>query len=230
MPRESCPSCGAAVDVPVDGWTRCPDCGFEVGPSGGSEPEPADAARAPPSRDHGPVGEDRDPVLVVVLSLITFGIYRLYWLWVVSEEIDDYDPDAKSAHKLVKIGYVAIAVALVALLVALAGLLASGSMRPGAGPDAAMAGFGLFMGLAVLALIVAFLLPLIGEYRLWTKIRDDEVRADVRDPLDPVIQLVLVLVPIVNIVGFWIALYRTQDHLNDVWARAQKAGGAPQTV
>lgn len=235
VPRESCPSCGAGVEVPVDGWTRCPDCGFEVSHSGSSQAEPArEPSQEGPTatRDHGSTGEDRDPVIVVILTLFTLGIYRLYWLWVVSKEIDDYDPDAKSAHKLVKIGMVVIVVAAVVVMISLLGIAGSGALDrgpPTTGTQAALAGLGIFMFLAVVALFVAFLLLLIGEYRIWTKIRDDEVRCDVRDKLDPVIQLVLVLVPLVNIIGIWIALYRAQDHLNDVWARAEQ-GTAPQTV
>lgn len=233
MPHADCPSCGTRVETPTEGTVRCRACGFEFQVAAGETVVPdAPAETAPSGRapgatgataDRGPAGRDRDPVVVVILTLVTLGIYRLLWLWEVSQEIDDFTGRDPSAHKLVRIGYIVLGVTVLVMLLAAVGIVVVGfSGAPGApASDAALAGFGLIVILGFVVLLGAFLLPLIGEWRVWQKIHDDEIRADVRDPLDPVVQLILTLIPLINIVGFWIALYRTQDHLNALWRRAR---------
>jgi hypothetical protein len=53
-------------------------------------PVPASAASPMPG---GPVGQVRSPVAVIVFSIITFGIYTLYWYYVVFQDLKDRTGD-----------------------------------------------------------------------------------------------------------------------------------------
>ena len=48
---------------------------------------PPAAPNLQPALGAGPIGVDRRPVLVLLLSLVTFGIYFLYWLYKSIQEI-----------------------------------------------------------------------------------------------------------------------------------------------
>ncbi len=39
-----------------------------------------------------PVGKSRDPIVVWLLSLVTFGIYYLVWYYKINRELREYDP------------------------------------------------------------------------------------------------------------------------------------------
>jgi hypothetical protein len=52
-----------------------------------TEPVPS----APSPRTKGPIGEARNPTLVIVLTIITCGIYGLYWLYKSFEELKQHN-------------------------------------------------------------------------------------------------------------------------------------------
>ena len=41
----------------------------------------------------GPLGKRRGPAFVVLIGLITFGIYWLYWVFKTQQEMKDYSGD-----------------------------------------------------------------------------------------------------------------------------------------
>ena len=51
--------------------------------------EPVPSGPAPAAR--GPIGEARNPVMIIVLSIITCGIYGLYWLYKTFEELKQHN-------------------------------------------------------------------------------------------------------------------------------------------
>jgi Domain of unknown function (DUF4234) len=44
---------------------------------------------ATPTRTPGPVGKPRGVLFVIVLSIVTFGIYHLYWYYMSFEEMKE---------------------------------------------------------------------------------------------------------------------------------------------
>lgn len=222
MVQVTCPGCGSCFAHGGTGPVPCPSCGFDVDPPS-REAERVDLPEAPaeasPDREDRWVGQDRDPVLVVVLAFITLGLYGLLWLWETSREIDRHVPEGSSAHEMVRIGLLALAGAVAAVVVGIVAIL-TGSVPRGGPATLLLAGGGMLFLVAVLLGLIGGVLQLVGHWRIWSKMQDRERDLGIRDPIDPVLHLVLVLIPIVNIVGFWIVLYRTQDHLNEIWARS----------
>ena len=48
------------------------------------------APTVPSSQNHGPVGRPRGVLFVILLSIVTFGIYHLYWVYKVFEEMKQH--------------------------------------------------------------------------------------------------------------------------------------------
>ncbi len=108
-----CPNCGSEVE---DGIKFCPNCGAEVGSGNGGEAENSSfqntdsaseaessqevqqaetytdysSSQAVNDRDYSGTGTgtNRSIVLGIVLFFITCGIYGLYWMYVLNEEIN----------------------------------------------------------------------------------------------------------------------------------------------
>lgn len=186
------------------------------------------APAAVPASAAGPVGRTQEPWLVVVLTLVTLGIYGLFYWWRVSKETDAYAGRPGHAHGRVRLGlFLALAalgtvvVGAVAMVGSVASAAASGAFDadPDAGP---LASAGAGMTLLFVGIVLGFaggIFLLVGQWRVWTVIRDDEARRGVAKPLSPGVMLAFVLIPYVNLVTMWIAYYRTQDRLNGVWAQ-----------
>ncbi len=98
-----CKSCGS--DVPDD-IKFCPGCGAPVsndeatGTDTGSAYE-ARSGSAEPERVYGaPMGhgKNRNIALCIIFSIITCGIYSIYWMYVLNEEINSLsdEPNATS--------------------------------------------------------------------------------------------------------------------------------------
>jgi hypothetical protein len=68
--------------------------------------------------------------------------------------------------------------------------------------------------------IAGGILMLIGQWRVWTAIQEDEMRRGLPKPLSPGVMLAFMLIPYVNLVTMWIAYYRTQKSLNGMWESA----------
>lgn len=100
-----CPNCGSQVD---DGIRFCPNCGADVAP----EAETSEAAESVNETESAPeqvetytdysndskavndggftggAGTSRNIVLCIILTFVTCGIYALYWMYVLNEEIN----------------------------------------------------------------------------------------------------------------------------------------------
>lgn len=249
MTGPTCPSC--ETSYATASLAVCPACGHDLASGDdpptvpvADEPEPGtDTGTAEaPTDDHGPPGTRRSPGKVVLLMLVTLGVYKLYWLWKTSREIDRFAGDGRSAHKVVKWGAVPFAIGM-ALVVVMPIVLVLGAPAPAAQPElartdgeAAPAGEDvpaaqIWAGLSRLAGLLPYaiggILLLVGLWRLWSKIRDWQVAHDMRDPLSPGMNLALSLIPIVNIAGALYVDYRTQKDLNRLWDRVE--GGSGET-
>ncbi len=56
-------------------------------------PAPPPPPTSPVSADWGPVGKPRNPAFVIVISIITLGIYGLYWQYQVFKEMKAHTGD-----------------------------------------------------------------------------------------------------------------------------------------
>jgi hypothetical protein len=54
---------------------------------------------------HGPLGERREPILVLLLSLITCGIYYFYFIYIVSAETKNYLQDDNDSSPSAEVLY-----------------------------------------------------------------------------------------------------------------------------
>ena len=143
----------------------------------------------------GPVGKLRHPVAVVVLSIVTLGIYTLVWWLKVSREVDDAWPTAR-ARKTMLTGTVLLVSGYAIMVVAGAGLtsiiLPAYHNYLDENPDGDVAGFredygsyidtssstlkGLVIALAIggLALLAGSIVRLVAMIRTWKGLRDAE--------------------------------------------------------
>lgn len=177
---------------------------------------PGDASEGPSGSQQAGTASAQDvkhrkPLHVVILTIVTLGVYGLYWIWRITDEVDRYAGDDPSAHRTVRWGVVVLAIFLVLVVVVLS---AVPSMVGSDGRVSAEQG--LAVGAGVLGLFaVGFagaVLVLVGEWRAWKKIREIELDRDVRDPLQPKLNLVLRLLGPLALLAF----YWTQDHFNQV--------------
>lgn len=213
-----CTSCGESL-APGMMSTAPPPTG-SVAPDAPMSPI---AAAAPAPR--GPVGKVQEPWLVIILTFVTFGIYGFFYWWRVSKEIDAYRGTPGHAFKPIRIGAIVGAIGGVLMLVLwisfMSALLSSDFAASGAEPTdedfAAVMGSFAFFPLVFIAVIVAVVFWYVGQWRVWSGIEAEERARNHPKPLSPGLQLVFVLVPYLNIVTLWIALYKTQDRLNALW-------------
>ena len=222
-----CAQCGRDVAAHL---SNCPHCGA---PQARAATPAAYAAAAPAegAAPGGPVGQTRSPGMVIVLVLVTFGIYGLIYWWNVSKEADAYAQRPGHAHGRVKLGLILLGVGLLVMLVASfmmigAAFSASETPDPEAAAAGALAGGALFMFAAFAVILAGSVLLMMGQWRVWKTIEEDERRRGVPNPLSPVLQLVFMLLPYVNLITMFIAYYRTQKGHNEMWAQA-RAGPAP---
>lgn len=206
------------------GAASCPRCGAPaLSSGGGGRPErferalsvewPAHAAPAPerPSgRPTGPLGRPREPSLVVVLAVLTLGLSALAWVWRASREVDAYWTRPGRAFAAVRGGVILIALGWIAMVASIPLLAGTSS-------------FGVFAALLMGGASVAFggtVSVWLGFWRTWSAIAEDERRRGRPDPIEPGLMLLFALLPVANLVTFFVALHRGQRHLNEMWAAA----------
>lgn len=219
-----CPHCGHATNA---GASFCGACGK---PLVVTAPAPTIPGAPPISGPTGrPVGMTVEPWLPIVLTLVTFGIYGFFYWWRVSKETDAYAGTPENAHKMVRIatilgivGFVGGMILSIAVLSAIFAAVGDADPDPQAISAAqlgALASLGILFPIVMIGIVTAYVLWIVAMYRVWRTIENAERAAAHPNPLSPGLQLLFVLLPYVNFVTFWIALYKTQDHLNALWAR-----------
>lgn len=190
-------------------------------------PPTTPAPAAAPAR--GPGGTRREPWLVVILTLVTMGLYALYYWWVTSREMDASTRRPGHAHGPVRIGVIVSAAAAILLAFLLATFFATllATILSGRAPDArdmlgTIAGGILLLFLASTAGLVGAILLLVGKYRIWEAIEQDERRRGHPTPLSAALMVILSLaalvIPFIGMVLPLVVLYMTQDHLEQAWA------------
>ena len=228
----SCPQCGRPVD---DSFHFCPSCGASrtdapVAPRTPSTtstpvqaPAPQATAWAPPREGPtGPTGRVQSPGLVVLLSIVTVGFYALIFWWRASKEVDAYWNRPNHAHGKVKLGLLLLAPVIVFSIFIYGTMIADHlGMDTSDGAELGMGGSAaammLFMTIGLGLWIAGGILLLIGLWRVWKAIQEDERRRGVASPLSPGLMLVFMIIPYVSFITMWIAHYRTQKSLNGMW-------------
>ena len=233
-----CPRCGAPT---TPGTRFCGSCGESLAANVAPPPAPAPAAyeappsyAAPPPRASGPPGAVREPVVVILLAIVTLGLYGLYYWWVVSREVDEYTQKPGNAHKLVKIGTIISLVAGVILFFAAISFVGTiiAEAVDGAEPTEeeilGMIGgaFATFF-LVGTAAFVGSIIRLIGKWRLWSALEADERARMHPSPISAGLMLALVIlawfIPFVGWILPLVVMWMTQEHLNQAW----QAAGVP---
>ncbi|HET6406154.1 MAG TPA: DUF4234 domain-containing protein [Candidatus Thermoplasmatota archaeon] len=231
-----CPRCGAPT---TPGMRFCASCGERLA-AGVMPPAPPASAAPPfaatPAAAHapGPAGRPREGMIVVLLAIITFGLYGLYFWWVTSRELDDYTRKPGNSHNLIRIGTIISVVAGVVLFFAGIAFVASIIAEAASGGEPSeeeilamvFGGIGLFF-LVGTAGFVGSVIRLVGKWRMWSALEEDERRRLHASPLSAGLMLALTIlswfVPFVGWVLPLVVLYMTAEHLNEAW----QAAGAP---
>lgn len=177
---------------------------------------PALAYDATSPRPAAPVGLVQSPGLVVGLILVTLGIYGFIWRWRITREVDADSGNARRAHSIFRIGLLLMVLAIPLYLIGLVSTVAA--VFAGSG-----SGLGMLLVLAGAGmLLTGGIMMLMGDWRVWNHIHDEETKLAWPKPLSPGMQLALFLVPLMNLVGFFVVPYRTLAGLNRIWeARAK---------
>jgi hypothetical protein len=236
-----CPQCSTVVNATTDP-VLCPNCGFTapLPPNAAQSaapppptPMPYSGSMSPPPGYGGqpsynpptmpnvyggqrPVGKERPVALVVILTILTLGIYTLIWEWKISKEMDAFTGQP-GRHKIIR---TAIVLAMVGIIVILLGvvLVVKGipeveSALPG---PTFLPGFLLFFVAAGL-FIAAYIMMVMGLYRIWTALEhDDKMRAE-QNPTSAGLLLALMLVALVVNVVVFVVYGMTQSALNRTW-------------
>lgn len=95
-----CPNCGSNNP---DGTAFCANCGSPVS-NGGMTPPPVFNGNPFP----GGHIEQRNIALCIILSIITCGIYGLYWIYKLTEDVNTLkgDPNATSGGVVILLGII----------------------------------------------------------------------------------------------------------------------------
>jgi len=272
MPTLRCPRCGTMVQAEPGANVACPSCGFSapspaapapsrpVAPASPSPPPPMGApmmSPVPAAPAGTGAGKTVEPWLVVVLAIVTLGVYGLFYWWRVSRETDVLR-GARHAHGVTKVGIILAvcggAVAVVTLIAIVAAAVAGGAIADNASSasqaqlahDIFTAALP-FLAILLLAFLVAVaggILTLVGQYRSWDSLKRTEVALGRPDTVNPPLYLWLPLgLSLLGVIPFVGVLLRlagavlqvtfmaiTQKHLNDLWARGVTGPPAPAPV
>lgn len=249
-----CPRCGAAS---TPGVSFCTACGEDLPAVPVAPGTPGEAAWLPGAplpaagATRGPVGKRVKPIVVLLLAIVTLTLYTYYFWWRVTRETDAYT--GSRSHRAARVGVLVLASGLL-LTIGIAmsvfgaydwGAIAAGTI-PGPTSDEirteAMAHPAYPVGVALNVLGSGILL--VGLWRMWSALRDDEARRGRRPPFDPRlaagilgagvgvaladfalptsagVEQVLGLLSLVITVATFVVYYQTQARLNEMWDAA----------
>lgn len=249
-----CPRCGAIVSAAAGEDVICPNCGFRA-PAPGARAAPAPAPppfvpsapwpppvsqpMAMPPMGAPPVavppaarrGKMRSPGIVVLLSIVTFGLYLLYWYWASSEELDGFTLKPRRGHHKIRIAILSLLAGLVVLLVGVVVILREvgsvgdvSQLSPAAAAPAI-----LLILVGIVMVLVGMVYLYVGLWQMWKDIQEDDLRRLVPQPFNPAVMLLLIalgiVVPYVGIVFTLAAIVLTQKGLNRVWVAYPQVPG-----
>lgn len=230
-----CGSCGESLPQQgADVRDRTP-----IAPAASLAPPPThaqapEAEVAPAAHAAGPVGETREPVIVLLLAVVTLGLYGLYYWWIASREVDEHTQRPGNSHNLVRIGTIVSVAAGIVLVFAVISFLGSlfADLVAGRQPtdqeiaSMVLGGIGIFL-LAATAAFVGSVLRLVGKWRMWSALEAHERARMHPNPLSAGLMVGLVIgswfIPFVGWILPLVVMYLTQEHLNQAW----EAAGAP---
>lgn len=237
----NCPRCGAALRSDV---AFCVACGADIG-----IPAPGPAAAPTLAQAGTPLGKLVAPWKVLLLCVVTLGVYVYVFWWRTAREVDAYAGTRSRGLVAAGIGLVALSLALlmVAFTQSAMPYLAQIAEDPAAQIDqeavrAAYLANPLYVAAAV-ASFTGSLAIYAGMWRAWHAIGRDERRRGRADPLQPalfavfllaaaLLQVASVFVPLLQVLSIpalvatvWV-IYAWQSRLNDTWRAASAAPGA----
>lgn len=195
---------------------------------------PSSYAQAAAPRATGPPGQVREPFVVILLAIVTLGLYGLYYWWVVSREVDEYTQKPGHSHKLVQIGTIISLVAGVILFFAAISFIGTIIAEAADGQEPTeeevlgmvFGAIGTFI-LVGMAAFAGSIIRLVGKYRLWSALEENERARMHPNPLSAGLMIALVIlawfVPFIGFVLPLVVMWMTQEHLNQAW----QAAGAP---
>lgn len=231
-PGESpvCPSCGfgrpegaaapSAPPAPAPAPVSGPPSDPSPAPLAGPAPDPWDstpdhgygaptAPGAAAPRDGGEPGQLREPGIIVLLYIVTLGIYGLVWHWKTGVEVDRFRPETRASGAMktyvwtAVAAYALIAVAFIAIGGAFFAALADAAVEdrdPTEGElfDAIVgASFGFFLLLLAFVVgVVSEIFKYVGLWRVWHMTAGEQRRIGV-EPLNPTLLLLFVLSPLI---------------------------------
>lgn len=253
-PSLRCPRCATILTAEVGATAVCPSCGFSATvPPPGTAPPPAPEPGAPLLTPVAPGaevpawarrGKAVHPALVVMLALVTLGIYGIAYWWRVSKETDLLRGH-RHAHRVLKVG---VLLAVIGFVVAVVVAAATAAVAYGIGAtaeerfrsedeaiqaivDASLPGAVVVL-FAVLAALAGLVMVAVGQYRSWDTLRSAETARDGASVVNPGLYLFLplglLLCAAIPGVGWLMALGGlalgltfmaiTQARLNRMWA------------
>ncbi len=169
----------------------------------------------------GLVGKHRMPAVVIVLSLVTFGLYSLIWHARINREVSDFDTRmhvaiGRTTWALVIPWLAGVATSAAGVLLLLAPQL---GITPPAGITATPLGYILVAGLFVvpwLELLLPFSLVAIAMTAERVRICQDRIGLTRDVQLRPAAAVAWLLVPLI---GRLVLMAKLQNSLNGVWER-----------
>ncbi len=250
-----CPSCGFTAPFPP-GRTSAPAAAAPLAPRyaqpSSQPPAPSYAAYNQPAPAYGsqpygappqptayagarPVGKQRTPFLIILFSILTLGIYTFVWEWKISKEMDAFT--GTNRHKIMRTGIIFALIGLAVFLIAAVVMFSSvSSLSETESATLDPADMGGLVGV-VLALLIgggllltAYILMIMGFWRVWTALEHDDKMRGQQSPTNATLLLVLfilgILVPYVGIVMVFVVYFMTQQALNRTW-QVYGGGGMP---
>jgi hypothetical protein len=246
-----CPSCGFTAPVPLAATAPAQvGVGVEAGPGAPGAPvlTPLPAGAEVPAWARR--GKVVHPAVVVLLVLVTLGIYAIVYWWRVSKETDLLRGH-RHAHGVLKVGVI---LAVVGLVVAIVAVAAGAAVAYGIGSAAeqryqseeefiqelveAALPFAMAALLAFVLYLVGLVMVMVAQYRSWDTLRSAERAASGESTINPGLYLFLPLglmlaspIPgpaglLLGIGGYALVLTFmaiTQAHLNRIWATMASA-------
>lgn len=168
------------------------------------------------STSHGPPGIVRKPSTVILLGIVTLGIYILVWQWRATREIEAFTQGRFAAHAAFKRALLMLVGIFVGYGVLFGGLAAGSQV--------------IFL-VGLLAVLTAGIASIVygvqAVWRLLKAIESDERARASPNPLSPGLVIALWVIPYVNFITGWIALHKVQTAMNGMWTAATGRAGTP---